>query len=110
MRNCSRLDGDGRLLSRDLKFWTSLTACSLPHSSNASINNQTERVFRTLGRDDLKKPHSSSRCHCHFFTRLAHILTFLFKGVDEIWQCAGGLPEDLMKERPEEAERRPLEF
>jgi hypothetical protein len=30
--------------------------------------------------------------------------------VDEILQCVRGLPKNLMKERPEEPERRLLEF
>jgi len=42
--------------------------------------------------------------------RFAVLFALCFKFVDEILQCAGGLPKDLMKERPPEAKRRPLEL
>ena len=43
------------------------------------------------------------------FICLADFLSPLVENVDEIWQCVGNLPEDLMKKRPEEAERSLLE-
>ena len=44
------------------------------------------------------------------FNWLAVLFALCFKLVDEILQYAGGLPKDLMKERPPEAKRRPLEL
>ena len=44
------------------------------------------------------------------FTRLAVLLALCLKPGDEILECVRGLLEDLMKERPEEAKRSPLEF
>jgi len=85
-----------------------LTAFSLPLSSNASTNNQAERVFRIFGRDNSKKRCSSFLIPLPLFTRLTNFYALLFKGVDEIWQCVGAMLKDLMQESPEEVKRSPL--
>ncbi|PNP54793.1 hypothetical protein FNYG_15597 [Fusarium nygamai] len=42
--------------------------------------------------------------------RFPHILAPLLEGGNEVREGVGDMSKELMKERPEETERRPLEF
>lgn len=44
------------------------------------------------------------------FTRLTNLHTLFSKGIEQNWQRVGNLPDDLMKDGPEDAKRTPLKL